>query len=154
MEIRKRIYTNTLIWIKHLIKQSVGKGLSPSGDTDAAIEAKRNRSNTEVYYNNIKPLLKWLGPASTLTKLKSHLSGHFLSRSHVYIRQRSQLYSFPCENDCCCIYKRPAINASSGKLVITNGSRNTKVPFEKLETLTRGVLSWRDWSAHFVYLFI
>lgn len=43
-------------------------------------------------------------------------------------------------SDCCCIYNWPAINASSGRLVITNGSRSTESP----------LWSWRHWRE--VYL--
>lgn len=75
-----------------------------------------------------------------LSKLKSNLTWHLLNRSHIHIRQHHRLYFFPLWNDCCCIYNRPAINASSGKLVITNGSRSIKSP----------LWSWRHWQE--VYL--
>lgn len=43
-------------------------------------------------------------------------------------------------SDCCRIYNWPAINGSSGRLVITNGSRSTESP----------LWSWRHWRE--VYL--
>lgn len=57
-------------------------------------------------------------------------------------------------SDCCCIYSWPVINASSGRLVITNGSRSTESPLWSPETLTRGVLSWQDRSTRRVFIFI
>lgn len=101
----------------------------------------RSSKVTRVYYNNIKPQLKELSPVFTLSELKSHLSWPFLSRSHIQTRHHTRLCFFPPTwNDCCYIYSWPAINASSGKMVITNGSRNTKSP----------LWSWRHWQE--VYL--
>lgn len=80
----------------------------------------------------------------------SKLKGRLLSWAHM--QQHHQLF-FCLWNDCCYIYNRPVINAPSGKLVITNSSRNKKISSAELKTSTSGVLSWQNWSGHFVYFF-
>lgn len=61
-------------------------------------------------------------PTSTLSKLKSNSRWDFLSHTSTY----DGCVFLLLWNDCCCIYKRPAINSSTGKLVTTNGWRNKK----------------------------
>lgn len=82
--------------------------------------SERDSGLSTVDYEVISVNPFWLEPHSNRTAL-----------SALFYSQRS---------DCCCIYNWPAINASSGRLAITNGSPSIESP----------LWSWRHWRE--VYL--